>query len=161
VQELEGPEPLLGYVPLHLFILFYLTRSCPELLHIYSLLATTDVCPLPSYIYARAHIASHLQNLTYQKYHHISALYILSCSPPQLIRPRNYDPPNEITASNCSCSSVLYSLLSACGACQTDKPLAEASPPPKCVHQGFLPNISGLTIRWYIFPFSVLFAFVL
>jgi hypothetical protein len=67
VLQLEGPEPLLRYVPLHLFILFHLTRSCHKLLHTYSLLATTNVCPLASYIYARAHIASHLQHSMYQE----------------------------------------------------------------------------------------------
>src|SRR5258706_6693399 len=72
-----------------------------------------------------------------------------------LVRPRHYNPPNENNANSCLCSSVVYSLLSACGVCQVDKPIAEANPSPKCVH--LPPSADNLVI--YFFVLSC-FAFV-
>ena len=131
VVQLERPEPLFGYAILHLIPLLYLTRSSPQVAA-YLLAPCAGgrafLCFLPNC--ARAHIASHFQNGQYQHYRQMSTLNILSSYQPQPLirRSRVYGSPDETRVNNCECSTVVYSLLSACAFCQTN--LASA---PRCL----------------------------
>jgi hypothetical protein len=133
--QLETAESLFRYLQLLLACLFYLTRSFPKLLHIYSPPAVVEVRPFAS---GKFRLRSHRPTFLEWK---VPALPPQQCAVlPLLIltittypRSRLYSAPTKATANNCQCSSVVYSLLSACEACQMSTGMA-------CVLQDFFPH---------------------
>ena len=98
-----------------------LTRSCPKLLHIYSPLAQAIVRPSACF-----KLCSGSHRLPYSEWvvpalgPHRYAVYS-PLIPTAIIHPQTlssrYAPSSQI--NNCQCSTVSYSVISACGMCQS------------------------------------------